>query len=279
MRTTIPKDLREDLARAGGYLSRHEVERALEALSDALARCAGLRLGRAATAELGGRIREILQGLSQHPRLLPLLDHEGSGHGRQIPYQPGREASLRTVLEGLAKILRQNAAHTALHDAEDRPARKKQLLQSGLRALQQGKTTVGRAFLRRIIDEFCDEPDICLQIGRVFSAANDHAEAAAVFEEAMRAQPRESAAYTGAVNAWTAAGEYEKAEAVYKAVLRTFGGHPSTFGKMAAMYLLWDKHLAAEDAARRALKDDAAQADALAVMTALKGAHSADNIN
>ena len=64
--------------------------------------------------------------------------------------------------------------------------------------------------------------------------------------------------------------EYEKAENVYKAVLRTFGGHPSTFGKMAKMYLEWHKKQAAEDAALRALQSDPDQPDALEVMAALQ---------
>ena len=63
--------------------------------------------------------------------------------------------------------------------------------------------------------------------------------------------------------------EYEKAEAVYQAVLRTFGGHASTFGKMSKMYLAWRKKQAAEDNALRALQTDPEQPDALEVIEAL----------
>ena len=79
-----------------------------------------------------------------------------------------------------------------------------------------------------------------------------------MYEEAMQAQPREAAAYTGAVAAWLKLREFEKAENIYKAILRTFGGHPSTFGKMAKMYLEW-----------HALQADPRQADALEVMAVL----------
>ena len=56
---------------------------------------------------------------------------------------------------------------------------------------------------------------------------------------------------------------------VYRAVLRTFGGHPSAFGKMAKMYLEWHKKQA-EEAALRALQSDPDQPDALEVMAALQ---------
>ena len=85
----------------------------------------------------------------------------------------------------------------------------------------------------------------------------------------MQAQPREAAAYTGAVAVWLKLREFEKAENVYKAILRTFGGHPSTFGKMAKMYLEWHRRAQAEDTALRALQADPQQADALEVMAEL----------
>ena len=90
-----------------------------------------------------------------------------------------------------------------------------------------------------------------------------------MYEEAMQAQPREAAAYTGAVAAWLKLREFEKAENIYKAILRTFGGHPSTFGKMAKMYLEWHRRAQAEDTALRALQADPRQADALEVMAVL----------
>jgi len=127
----------------------------------------------------------------------------------------------------------------------------------------------GRAFLKRIVEEFGDEDGIRLQMGQIFAAAGLFAEAAAMYEEAMTLQPREAAAYTGAVAAWMELREYEKAEAVYKAVLRTFGGHASTFGKMAKMYLAWHKKHDAEESALRALQTDPEQPDALEVMAAL----------
>ncbi|SDF56916.1 tetratricopeptide repeat protein [Desulfovibrio legallii] len=270
MLTTAPKEIRENVARATGYLRRDEVERALLTMAEALKRYAGVRLLRSARAELDIQIDEFLVALVHHRGMQPLLDPAQTGKPRAIPFQAGKEAALATVLEGLAKILQKESAQAEQQENAARQERKKQLIAAGLRFLQEGQTAKGRAFLKRVAEEFSDEKDIRLQLGQIFAAAGQDTEAAAMYEEAMEAQPREAAAYTGAVAAWLRLHEYEKAENVYKAVLRTFGGHPATFGKMARMYLEWHKKQAAEDAALRALQADPQQPDALEVLDALR---------
>lgn len=270
MLNVAPKDLREHLARANGYLRRNEIERALAAMSAALRRYAEVRLTRAARAGLDAQINEFLRSLARHPAMRALLDPRQSGAVQSIPYRPGQADTLRTVLEGLARILRRDAESSMLQEAESRLERKKNLIETGLRFLRQGQTGVGRAFLKRVAEEFSDEEGVCLQLGQIFAAAGQHAEAAAMYEQAMRNRPREAAAYTGAVDAWLAARDFARAENVYKAVLRVFGGHPATYGKMARMYLKWGKGEIAAEFARRALQEDAAQPDALKVMAALR---------
>ena len=199
----------------------------------------------------------------------PLLDPGHNGKPRPIPYQQGKESALATVLDGLAKILRDEAEDSIRREAEARLERKKNLIQTGVQLMHEGQTARGRAFLKRVAEEFGDEAGIHLQLAQLFVAAGQYMEAADMYEQAMEAQPREPAAYTGAVAAWEKLHEYEKAEEVYKAILRAFGGHPSTLGKMAKMYLDWRRRPQAEDTALRALQSDPGQADALAVMAAL----------
>lgn len=79
-------------------------------------------------------------------------------------------------------------------------------------------------------------------MGQIFAAAGLFAEAAAMYEEAMTHSASRGLGLHGAVAAWMELREYEKAEAVYQAVLRTFGGHASIFGKMSKMYLAWRKN-------------------------------------
>ena len=269
MLTTAPKEIRENIARATGYLRRDEVERALVTMSEALRLLAGVKLARSARAELDAQIGDFLAAIVRHSMMQPLLDPGNTVKPRNISLQTGKEATLSTVLEGLARILQTAAEQAVQQEAEARLDRKKQLISNGLEFLREGQVAKGRAFLKRIVEEFGDEEGIRLQMGQIFAAAGLFAEAAAMYEEAMTIQPRDSAAYTGAVAAWMELQEYEKAETVYKAVLRTFGGHASTFGKMSKMYLAWHKKQAAEDNALRALQTDPAQADALEVMAAL----------
>lgn len=269
MLTVAPKEVRENIARANGYLRRNEVKRALTSMSAALRQYTGLQLTRAARAELDIQISEFLSALVHHQSMQPLLDPAQSGIPREIFYHQGKESALATVLDGLAKILREEAENSIRQEAEARLERKKNLIRTGVQLIHEGQPAKGRAFLKRVAEEFSDEEGIRIQLGQIFTAAGQYTEAAEMYEEAMQAQPREAAAYTGAVAAWLKLREFEKAENIYKAVLRTFGGHPSTFGKMAKMYLEWHRRAQAEDTALRALQADPRQADALEVMAVL----------
>ncbi|MDR1776897.1 MAG: tetratricopeptide repeat protein [Desulfovibrio sp.] len=269
MLTTAPKELREDIARANGYLRRNEVERALESICSALRVFDTVRMTAHARGEPDVLIAEFLRSLAVHPGMAPLLDPGNTGKPRSIPFKPGQESKLCLVLEGLAKLLKEKSAAALQQENEERLARKKNLIASGLQFLQEGQIPKGSAFFKRVAEEFGDDKGICLHLARILNEAGQTRLAAEMFEKAMEAQPRESAAYAGAVNAWVALYEYEKAEAVYKAILRTFGGHPATFGKMAKFYLDLHKKSQAEDYALRALKADPQQPEALEVMAAL----------
>ena len=185
MLTTAPKSIRENIARAKGYLRRDEVERALVTMSEAVRQLAEIKLARSARAELEIQIGEFLSGLVRHSVLQPLLDPGNTGKPRNICLQQGKEAALSTVLDGLAKILQTSAEQAVQQKAEDQLARKKQLISNGLEFLRDGQVAKGRAFLKRIVEEFGDEDGIRLQMGQIFAAAGLFAEAAAMYEESM----------------------------------------------------------------------------------------------
>lgn len=269
MLKVAPKELRENIARANGYLRRNEVTRALGAMSAALRQYAGVQLMRGPRAEMDIQICEFLNALTHHQAMQSLLDPTRSGKPRSIPYQQGKEAAIATVLEGLAKIMVNEAEEKVRREAEARLERKKSLIKTGIQLLNEGQSAKGRAFLKRVAEEFSDEEGIRVQLGQIFAAAGQLVEAAEMYEESMEHEPRASAAYTGAVAAWTELREYERAENVYKAILRTFGGHPNTFGKMAKMYWDWRKRDKAEELAIRALQGDPSQPEANEVMQAL----------
>lgn len=269
MLKVAPKELRENIARANGYLRRNEVTRALTAMGAALRQYTGVQLMRGPRAEMDIQICEFLNALTHHQAMQPFLDPSHSGKPRPIRYQPGKETALATVLEGLAKIMINEAEEKIRQEAEARLERKKNLIETGVQLLNEGQYAKGRAFLKRVAEEFSEEAGIRVQLGQIFAAAGQLLEAAEMYEESMEHEPRASAAYTGAVAAWTELREYERAENVYKAILRNFGGHPNTFGKMAKMYWDWRKRDKAEEFALRALQGNPNQPEATAVMREL----------
>lgn len=270
MLNVAPKDLRENIARANGYLRRNEVPRALAAMGSALRQFAGIQLTRGPRAELDIQISDFLNALTHHQTMQPLLDPHHTGKPKPIRYQAGKEASLATVLEGLAKIITSEAEAEIRKKTEERIERKKMLIETGTQLLNEGQLAKGRAFLKRVAEEFSEDEGIRVQLGKIFTAAGQLAEAAEMYEESMEYQPREVGGYTGAVQAWLELREYERAEKVFQAILRTFGGHHNTYGKMAKMYWDWRKRDKAEELALRALQGDPNQPEALEVMNSLK---------
>lgn len=270
MLNVAPKELRENIARANGYLRRNEVPRALQAMSQALRQFATVQLMRGPRAELDIQISEFLTSLIHHSAMQPLLDPTHSGKPKPIRYQQGKEVALATVLEGLAKIMASEAEEAIRRTTTERLERKKTLIETGTQLLKEGQLAKGRAFIKRVAEEFSDDPGIRIQLAKIFTAANQLVEAAEMYEESIEKEPRDSAAYTGAVTIWLELREYERAEKAFQAILRTFGGHPNTYGKMAKMYWDWRKRDKAEELAIRALQGNPAQPEAQEVMNALK---------
>lgn len=270
MRNLIPKDLRENIARAKGYLRRDEIPRALEAISLALRQSTGTSMPRPARMAAEASLTELFNDLTRHPGMRPLLDPENSGVPRALSYQKGKEGLLAAVLDGLAKILLEAAERQERTAAADLERRKNDLLEKGMACFETGETTRGRAFLRRAAAEFGHEPGVHLGVGQRFASLEQHVDAAEMFEKALEQHPKEADAYAGAVDSWMQALEYEKAEAVFKKILRRFGGHARTYGRMAQLYLAWQKRAKAEDMAVRALQLDAGQPEAREVLARLE---------
>lgn len=266
---TAPKEIRENIARAKGYLRRDEIPRALEAMSNAVRDFADVTLFKQARFELTVQFDEFLLELNRHPQMQILLDPEGTGKPRKIAFQPGKEKILATVLEGLAKILLA-AAEKAKQEAENNlHQRKAELIKTGKNHILGGDIARGRSFLKRAAAEFGKDPGVLMEIGRTFHSLSQFTDAAEIFESAISAFPKEAEAYAEAIDAYTNALEFENAEKVYLKIFRQFGGHPNTYGRLAKLYLTWGKRLKAEEFAHRAQQLDATQAEAAVVLERL----------
>lgn len=267
---TAPKEIREHVARAKGYLRRDEIPRALDAMSCAVRGFASITLFKQARFELIVQFDEFLLELNKHPHMKVLLDPKRTGKPRNITFQPGKEKILATVLEGLAKLLINAAESTRLETQNVEQQRKNDLIETGTKHIQTGDIARGRAFLQRAAAEFGKESRVLLEIGRVFYALEQFQNAAEIFESSMASFPKEVEAYAEAIDAYVQALDFEKAEKVYLTIFRQFGGHPNTYGRLAKLYLAWDKPLKADEFAHRALQLDAEQPEALEVTKSLE---------
>ncbi len=265
MLTVVPREIRENAARAKGYLRREEIVRAMENMALALRGYSGLQFARAARFEMEVNFSEFLQELCRHPTMRSLLDVNGTGNPRAINYQRGKEAILAAVFEGLIKIMHQAEEEKERQQKENNEARLKELIATGLASIESGEHAKGRAFLKRAASEFGEDYNVLMDIGQKFISVECHLEAAEVFEMAMERDPKRPEGYSAAIDAYECINEMEKAEAVYKKILRQFGGHAKTYGRMALMYLTWHKRMKAEEFANRALQIDREEESALQV--------------
>lgn len=267
---TAPKEIREHVARAKGYLRRDEIPRALDAMSCAVRGFASSNLFKQARFELTVQFNEFLLELNKHPHMQILLDPERSGKPRKITFQPGKEIILATVLEGLAKLLVNAAESVRLEVQNFEQQRKNELIETGIHHIQTGDIARGRAFLKRAAAEFGQELKILLEVGRAFYALEQFQDAAEIFESSMASFPKEAEAYAEAIESYVQALDFEKAEKVYLTIFRQFGGHPNTYGRLAKLYIAWNKPIKADEFAHRALQLDAGQAEALEVTKVLE---------
>lgn len=266
---TAPKVIRENVARAKGYLRRDEIPRALEAMSTAIRDYAEVTLFKQARFELTVQFDEFLLELARHPTMQVLLDPERTGKPRKITFQAGKEKILATVLDGLAKILLN--AQEAEKDQEDQALqqRKIDLIETGKARIMAGDIARGRSFMKRAAAEFGDQAGVLMEVGRCLFALEQYADAAEMFEANMNFAPKDPEAYTEGIQAYIMLMEYEKAESIYFKIFKQFGGHANTYGRLAQLYLTWGKRIKADEFAHRALQLDAEQSEALEVVQSL----------
>ncbi|WP_028587266.1 hypothetical protein [Desulfocurvus vexinensis] len=259
--------VKRNLARANGYLRRKEYRKAVQAATTAFAikpDCAQL-VGKH-KHELEFLCIEFCDNFNSNPGVIAFM------HGIKIrarpflAYGPGCEERVRTKLDIIGERM----------DAKEREAEARRLaalqekkatwLERGQRALDEGRYPRGKAWLRRVVDEFGHEPGVLADIAARLLDKDLLPEAADILAQARAADPRDPAIYTMAIQAYQGLGEMAKAEAVYLAAIRQFGGHPQTYLNLARHYMTWRKRDKAYEFARKALDADPALTEAREIM-------------
>ncbi|MBQ7739381.1 MAG: hypothetical protein IJT59_06995 [Desulfovibrionaceae bacterium] len=268
----IPRDIREPMVRAIGYLRKDDPLQAMQAMVIAL-KAAHLRNSLPLKRALVKPIQDFLHRLEDNPRIRWLLDGCVPDDGEAFPFSLGQETKLMAVLGGLVRIL-QKQEQTYADERQTyilARQRRETLLQTGQDYLRLGQLALAQAFFIRLVVEFKEEEDLWLEPAELLKSYGCHKELAGFYDALLKIYPKKAQIYTLALEEWLSLGEYERAEDVFKRFLEIFGRHPNTLARMARFYLNWGKLDQAELAAAEALSRDPNLAEALQVLNALQG--------
>jgi tetratricopeptide (TPR) repeat protein len=248
---------KRNLARANGYLRRKEYRKAVQAAVVAFTlkpQCVQL-VGKC-KHELEFLCIEFCDNFNSHPGVIAFM------HGIKIrarpflAYSPGCEDMVRAKLDIIGERMAAKEREREQRRLAALAEKKAAWLDKGQQALDRGNLARGKAWLRRVADEFGHEPGVLADIGSRLLDKNLLPEAADILAQARAAAPRDHTAYTLGIRACQELGEMGKAEDIYLAAIRQFGGHPLTYLNLARHYLAWRKRDKAYEFARKALDAD-----------------------
>ena len=270
MQLTAPPSVTQNIARAKSLIQRQELVRALDCLLNALNNFDPRSLVGKARYEVEINIRQCVSAINLNPQICGLLTELTHSSKSSIPYTPGEEAALRTVLSVLRKAL-ENKAEAERQGAQHAlKQRKADLLATAQDLLAGGEGVKAKIELRKLATEFDKEPGILAQIGTMLAQANMPADAAEFLELAIEAFPKDGPVYATLVDCYMGIREYEKIEAVYLKALRQFGAHPRTLVNLAKIYKLLNKRQKAAETAQRALTMEPGNAEAQEIVNSIR---------
>jgi tetratricopeptide (TPR) repeat protein len=263
---TPAKKIREDIARARAALGKGELPRSLAHLLDAVRAFTAARILGREKAEVQAYLQEYLRELNRHPAVKSHFTARNVHVTPYVKYRNGAEAELARALAGLLEELEHRDRQDERRADERRARRKEDLLAPAQAALESGELPKAKALLRRVAEEYGQEPGVLADCGQRLLRAGLFLDAGELLERAVAQDPRDSRALAWAVQAYSDAREFSKVEALYRQALQTFGNHPRTLLHMARMYMEWRKFDDAYDCARKALEADPALDEARAIM-------------
>ncbi len=266
---SVPKEIREDLARAKAYLQDDAIIRALELLSSTLRNINSLPHIPSGN-EMDKQINSTLKAISKHPHMQIILQHYVGEKKYSLTYKRGKEKILATVLKEFIKMLQTPDKEADLLAKELEDKRLAELLNKARKAFSKGEIGIAASFLQRAAAEFDTNSTVLNHIGNILARTKQYNAAAKVFQQNIKCAPRNMENYTQAINNFILAEKYSKAERIFTLALRQFGAHPRTYGRMAALYLEWEKYSEAKEFSRMALKLDPEEEYALQVLKKLK---------
>lgn len=249
----VPPMVTQNISRARGYIRRNEILRALETLVVAVEMFKPEKIVGKARYETEIHLIECVEDLSKHPTVAGFLKSLAKGQqDPSIKYALGQEEHLAVTLRVIHKVLSDRNEEIQLMEEDTKEMRREDLWEKGTTCLTEGQAPRGKAYLRRMGEEYGREPGVLTRIGEVLVEHELWFEAAEFLEEALQKFHKDSKAYSLLIKAYTTLQEFEKAEAFYVKALRQFGQHPTTVINLAKLYRAWNKRDKCFDMAMKA---------------------------
>lgn len=252
----VPASVAQNIARSKSLVKRNEPARAIEALLCALSAFEPQKIVGKARSVAEIHIHEAVTELNGHPKIKALIQEVAKSSKAAIAYGPGGESQLTTVLNILLKALTEAEMAKAKAEEEALDSRRKALIDKAGEHMAAKEYPRGKAVLRKLGEEFGNEPGMYAYIGSVLSKADLREDAVEFLEMAVEAFPRAPEAYGELVACYLALREFEKAEKAYMAVIKEFGQHPKTLVNLGKLYIAWNKKDKAFEILNKAVRMD-----------------------
>ncbi|MDK2957057.1 MAG: hypothetical protein PWQ57_2553 [Desulfovibrionales bacterium] len=248
----LVKIAQEHLARAKAYINKNRpADSLLEAIAGVKLSLDRRVVGRQKIM-LNTYLNDFLQALSKNSDVKQQFQQRKIFSMDHFVIRTGQEREALQVLRSLHAWMggaEQNKADLELKLKQETV---KELYARGMRLLEEGDDLKARVCLRKVAIKKAADKEIPCKIAEAFLERKMLHEAADVCLKAMEANPANGKAYSLAVEAYLQAGDFPRAEEVYKQALKRFGAHPRTYLNMAKMYWEWRKWSECYEAAQQA---------------------------
>ncbi len=256
------KAIKENVARAKGYLRGGRFRKAMDAALAALAIRLKAKLFGQERLEADFQLAEFCDEFSAHPRVLEFLASIKFKTRPFLRYDRNQAEAIQGRLEILRRRWEEKLEEERQASLRRAKEEKRIWLNAAAACLASGELPKGKVYLRRVAEKYGNEPGTLVEVGKRMLGAGLFSEAAEILTGAMKADPADAELYRLLVDAYMGLGEYPQAEAVYLAAIKQFGAHPRTYLNMCELYKVWRKREKIFEYAQRALSIDPDLAEA-----------------
>ncbi len=259
---TVPGILSQHIAHARSRLRRAETVRALDACCALLKDFHPAQLLQKPRLEVEANIWEIVAELNRQPDIKKFLLEMTKSDKVHLTYASGQEAKLLSMLQIIHKGLALAEGEKGQAETQNRRERLEAMWEKGSQLVKNGETVKGKALLRRLTDEYKEEPGLLTRVGDFLRSHKLYMEASDAYALAIELFPKESTAYGGLVACYIELMEFAKAEDLYNLHMQQFGRSARTMVNLARLYLQWGKRAKAEETVFLALDIEPENGDA-----------------